>query len=436
MRFRLGLSFLVLAPVAPLTAQQPQPRPTVTLDEAIRLADRVQPAVIQAEGSVRNADAQLRAAYGQFLPSLTASTSAGNSFSEGQSRTDPVTGQIISGSSSSTSVSAGLSASMDLFTGFRRGADVRAAKATGAAADATLVDARFQSKLNTTQEFLNALYAAQLMGVRDAGVRRAEEQLKIAIAKLGSGSATRSDSLRSLVTLGTARLQLVNAQASLAQAEANLGRLIGVDRRVQAVDDSSFYRVVTAVDTTTLKAEAESQSPRVQSSEANRMAAEATLAASRSSYWPTVSLGANYNYNGSNRNDYDLFQNRSVNLQVSWPIFNRFTRERNVTVQQSNLFVAEANAEDSRRQIQASLTTQMALLDAARVRIEITQISVRAAEEDLRVQQERYRLGAATIVELLTSQETLAQAEVDAVNARFDYLRAKAQIEALIGRPL
>jgi outer membrane protein TolC len=36
----------------------------------------------------------------------------------------------------------------------------------------------------------------------------------------------------------------------------------------------------------------------------------------------------------------------------------------------------------------------------------------------------------------LTSQETLAQAEVDAVNARFDYLRAKAQIEALIGRPL
>ena len=63
-------------------------------------------------------------------------------------------------------------------------------------------------------------------------------------------------------------------------------------------------------------------------------------------------------------------------------------------------------------------------------------MSIRAAEEDLRVQQERYRLGASTIVDLLTSQEALDQAEVDAVNARFDYLRAKAQIEALIGRPL
>ena len=42
----------------------------------------------------------------------------------------------------------------------------------------------------------------------------------------------------------------------------------------------------------------------------------------------------------------------------------------------------------------------------------------------------------ATIVDVLTSQESLTQAEVDAVNARFDYLRAKAQIQALIGRQL
>ena len=48
------------------------------------------------------------------------------------------------------------------------------------------------------------------------------------------------------------------------------------------------------------------------------------------------------------------------------------------------------------------------------------------------MEQERYRLGVSTIVDLLTSQEALNQAEVDVVNARFDYLRAKAQIEALM----
>ena len=47
------------------------------------------------------------------------------------------------------------------------------------------------------------------------------------------------------------------------------------------------------------------------------------------------------------------------------------------------------------------------------------------------MQQERYRVGASTIVDILTSQEALDQAEVDAVNARFSYLRAKAQNEAV-----
>jgi outer membrane protein len=84
----------------------------------------------------------------------------------------------------------------------------------------------------------------------------------------------------------------------------------------------------------------------------------------------------------------------------------------------------------------ADLTSGIAALESARLRIGITQTSVLAAREDLRVQQERYRLGAATIVDLLTSQEALSQAEVDEINARFDYIRARTQIGALIGRSL
>ena len=62
--------------------------------------------------------------------------------------------------------------------------------------------------------------------------------LDAAVAKLRAGSATRSDSLRSIVGVGNAQLQLLTAQAQLASAEANLGRLIGVTERVEAVDDS------------------------------------------------------------------------------------------------------------------------------------------------------------------------------------------------------
>ena len=408
----------------------------VTLAEAIRRSERVQPDVIRAAADVRTAGARRRSAWGAYLPTLSASSSASDFFSEGASRIDPVTGLLTTGNSSNRSLSTSVSASLDLFTGFRRGAEMRAARANEDAAGASLVDARFQQALTTTGQFLDALAAAQLLRVRETSVRRAEEQLKTSIAKLRAGSATRSDSLRSLVTLGNTRLDQLTTQTDLAAAEANLARLIGETGRIRAVDDSAFYQVLPALDTQALRVEAESKSPRVQSAVANASAAGANVRASRSSYWPSLTLSANTGWNGSRVNDYDLLNQRQVSLALRWNIFDRFDRELTIVQREADLDVAQASAADARRAVQADLELRLAELDAARARIEITRTSVVAATEDLRVQQERYRLGASTIVDVLTSQEALNQAEVDVVNARFDYLRAKAELEALIGRNL
>ena len=423
---------LAVAAAPPLIAQQRE----VSLTDAIRLAERVQPDVIQAQNDVRTAGAQWRNAWGAFLPSLTATSSGSDFYSEGAARIDPVTGLVTSGNSTNRSFSTSLSASLDLFTGFRRGAEMRAARATQTQADASLVDARFQQALTTTNQFLDALAGAQLVGVREASVRRAEEQLKVSVAKLHAGSATRSDSLRSLVTLGTARLNLIQSQIDLASAEANLARLIGETGRVRAADDSAFYRVVPALDTQAIRADAEAKSPRVQSAVAGAGVAQANLRASRSAYWPSLTLGANTGWNGNRANDYTLLNQRQLSLALSWRLFDRFDRELTIAQRQASAEVADAKAADERRAVEADLTARLAELEAAQSKIEITQTSVAAATEDLRVQQERYRLGASTIVDVLTSQEALNQAEVDVVNARFDYLRAKAQLEALIGRTL
>jgi outer membrane protein len=409
---------------------------TVTLAEAIRLAEQTQPAVVQARAGVTTAAAQRRNAWGAFLPSVTAGSSASEFFSEGANRIDPLTGLLTSGNSSNRSLTTSLSASVDLFTGFRRGAELQAARAGEDEAGATLVDARFQQALTTTNQFFDALAAAQLVGVREASVRRAEEQLKVSIAKLQAGSATRSDSLRSLVTLGNTRLDLIQSRTDLAAAEAGLARLVGEVGRVQAADDSSFHRMVAAVDTQALRSEAEARSPRIQSAVASARAASADIRAARSAYWPSLTLGANTGWNASRANDYTFFNQRQVSLQLSWNLFNRFDRELAITQREASYEFAQATAEDERRAVQAELTQRVAELDAARSKIEITQTSVVAATEDLRVQQERYRLGASTIVDVLTSQEALDQAEVNVVTARFDYLRARAQIEALIGRTL
>lgn len=409
---------------------------SITLADAIRLSERVQPGVVRAAGTVTTAAAQRRSAMGSYLPSVTASSSASDFYSEGPSRVDPVTGQVISGSTTNRSVSTSLSASMDLFTGFRRGAESRAAKAGQTAAEASLVDARFQQALATTNQFFNALAAAQLVKVRQASVRRAEEQLKVSVNKLLAGSATRSDTLRSRVTLGSANLDLIQAGTALASAEAELARLVGEPGRLQAADDSAFYQVVAPLDTVAIRTEAEATSPLVRSTVAEADAARAGLSAAKSAYWPSLTLGGNTSWNATGANDYELLNQRQLTLGLRWNLFDRFDRELSITQQSADLDVADASAADARREVASQLTAALAQLDAARTQIDITQTSVVAATEDLRVQQERYRLGASTIVDVLSSQEALNQAEVDVVVARFTYLRAKAQIEALIGRTL
>ena len=422
---------VLLGLAAPLAGQARQ----VTLEEAIARSAVVQPGVVQAEGQVRNAGARIRSAKGAYLPNLTANASGSDFFSE-NSRIDPSTGQIILSGSTSRSVSSSISSNIELFDGFRRSGELNAARANDEAALANLVDAKFQQALVTTGTFFDALSARQLVRVREQSVTRAEEQLKTSVAKLRAGSATRSDSLRSLVGVGNAQLQLLTAQAQLAAAEANLGRLIGETDRVEAVDDSAYYRILPPLDTASIRSEALSNSPQVQASEASARAAEAAVRTSKAGYWPSLTLSGSTSLNGTRTNDFQMLNQRQLSLGFNWQLFNRFTREQNIVSAVSAAEAARATADEGRRAVLADLTARLAELDAARLRILITQRSVEASQEDLRVQQERYRLGVSTILDVLLTTEQLNQAEVDAVNARFDYLRAKAGIEALIGRAL
>ena len=432
-RLTLVLASCVLRlAVVPVSAQQR----AVTLAEALVLADRNAPDVVQARGNVRSAGAGVRAAWGSFLPTVSSSASYGSSFSDGPSRTDPITGEIISGSSSSRSLSLGGQAQIDLFTGFSRGANLTSNRALRTDAEAALVFQQAQTALTTTNLFLLALQDADLVRVRNDAIRRAQEKLAIANAKLVTRATTIADSLQAVVDLTRSRLQLLTDQRNLADAEANLARQVGADGRVAAVSDSSLFRVATISDTAALMSEAQERSPSVVSAQAKVRAARANVAIIRATYLPRVSLSAGTTFSGSDRSDFQLFNGRSANLQLSWPLFNGFGRERDLVTRQVALDAAVSREADARRQAGSALTSQLAALSAAEQRAVLTAQNLETARASARVQTERYRLGSIGIVELNAAQDALSNAETDAVSARYDYLRAKAQIEAILGRTL
>jgi outer membrane protein len=59
-----------------------------------------------------------------------------------------------------------------------------------------------------------------------------------------------------------------------------------------------------------------------------------------------------------------------------------------------------------------------------------------AARDQLRLAQDRYRLGAGTALEVSDAQTAVQRAEGDYVNAVYDYHKAMTALEAAVGRSL
>jgi outer membrane protein len=406
----------------------------ITLQEAVSLAQRNSPAAIQARGQFRATSSAVRSAYAAFLPSL--STSLNQNKQSGQ-RFDALRNQVVT-VQNPWSYSAGVSAGLELFNGGRRFADIRARKADVDAAEANEVAQRYNIALQVKREYANILAARESEAAARAQLEQAEAQLRAAVARVQAGAATMSDSLRSLIQVGNARLALLTAQNNVRVASAALTRLVATPFVVTANPADTLDLTITRVDSAALDSLA-LRGPAIEQAELQLRAANAAERSAKSTYMPTIRM--NYSYNGNGTDPYgfgngQFLYGNSLGFSLNFPIFNNFSREDQVVRARVSQANAEAQLRDSRLAARQNIIQQLGALRTAEERIRIQQASVLAAQEDLRVQQQRYSLGASTLLDLLTSQSQLNQARAALIQARQDYRIARAQIEAIIGRDL
>lgn len=428
-----GRKWMLLLPVA-LGISIPSSgaaQDAVTLEEAVRRALVRSPAMAQQDQAVGVAATGQRQAWGAFLPSLSLSSSGSL---RSQDRFDPTTDRVVQGSSDS--YSAGLSASYEVFSGGRRFADLDAARADLDAAEADRENQRFQVALQTETLFFEALRQEDLLGVQESRVEQAERNLEMVRRRTELGRATVSDSLRARLDLVNARQALLQAETATRAARFSLGRQIGEGRPVEPVrPDDVDLAPVTLSDEEVL-ALAEEASPTVVAARAGTSAASAQLSAARTAYLPSVSLSSGYNWANQAASFAHGTTSWSLSLRASYPIFNGFQRESSVDRAQFSSRLAELREADARLGAREDADAALQQLRTARRAIEIAEEAVAVAREDLRVVRERYEVGVATILDMLISQAAADEAAADAVTARYDYLLARAQLEAVLGREL
>jgi len=299
-----------------------------------------------------------------------------------------------------------------------------------------MISQQYATMLTAKAGYFEVLRAREL--VRVAGESIAQTGLGLAYARdrEAAGTATRSDVLRAQLALATARRQWLAAGDTLGMTGAALGRLVGADGPVDAEPPATLDPTPLAFGDSALLALAPTTAPAVVSAAAQASASAANVRASKAEYLPTIALGAGYNWANASQVPGALRAGWIVTVSTSFPLFNGFVREATITQAEAAADFAMAASADAKRLARAEAQRLIGSLHVAEHDIALAGESVRLATEDLRVILARYRAGIATILDVLTSQTALVQAERDLVSARFNYQIPRASLEALLGRGL
>lgn len=414
--------------VGAMQAATPDSLPLITLDDALRRGTQLDPGYVAALGQVRDAAWQRRAAIATFiLPAVTVQTSA-TWFSSAAFNIG--TGQL-----SSKIVTAQAVASYDVVRGGQKIFDLQRRRAEFESARASELEARYRTALLIEADFYDVLAEQELTRVGEERVRRADEQLGVARARVLTGAAVQTDSLQLLLELNRARVDLLRERSRLRVARLQLGRRIGVAGPIGAVPLDPVPPPSLPVSEGDAIAEALREGPAALAARADQRAAEAGVRSAWGLYLPSLTLNGQVS-----AFDERFFPNAttrsSLGITVALPLWTNGQRELTLSRARSTRDVARAARADAELALRRDVVEAYETYVTARASFDLASEQVAVARENLRVQDERYRAGATTIIDLVTAQVSLTEAEAGLVQARYTTRLAFAGMEALLGRRL
>ncbi len=316
--------------------------------------------------------------------------------------------------------------------------DMASAGAAKARANLNVIESEQDLILSVKSAYYLYLAAFERVQVDEEAVKRSQEQLKLIESKYDLGSASKSDVLKQKVQFGNDRLALLEAQNAVTNTRADLAFTVGLDPNSE-VDFSTEY-IVREYDGTLEEAMSFGlqYKPSLLAAGKDVDAWRHAKRSRWSEYLPTGTFFLSYSISDGTQGDTTTFDfssnSRTYGISLNWNIFDGFFRERNIAASKANLNAARAFEADERNRMASLIKSSYLEIERLKEQKMVSRDNVEAAQEDLKITQEKYNLGAATILDLLDAQVSLRQAQVSLIRADFDLNLAVARLENAMGK--
>jgi outer membrane protein len=386
-----------------------------------------------------------------LLPSLDAS----GGFSRSQNWRNTQGGTVVVGGipityppgntfSASNNWSAGISSRVTLFNGFANTSNINRARASESASRLNLSRTEQSTIYTTHQLYLNVVRSWQLLKVSEENLKRSQRQLERITESNKVGAVALADVYRQQVQAGTDELSLIQAQSNFEKSKADLVAFLGVDDGIDyTVDMAGIPDKIDTAEFAPMNARYADYEELVKTGLQNRPdylasqesynGADASVTIARAGHLPTVSASGSYGYNAEEFSG--LSDNRGLNLSlnVSLPLFSGFSTQNQVEQAQVSRRNADENLRQAKRQLAVDIRKALLDLESSEKQVMVTQTSVQSAEMDRKIAEEKYNLGAGTLLDLLIANANYTNALSNKVNAVIGYLLSKKQVEFALG---
>ncbi len=433
MVFRMGKHLIFLALLflteASISAE------TLNLDQCIELALKNRANIIIVRGRAKVAGADKMRAFGQFLPNVDANYTRPKG--KEYDISPPLSGGIDTQDKGPNKILS-VSASMDVVN-FSNWFNFFGASASSSAAYLSAINSEQELIFGVKSAYYDYLRAVQNEATNQQAVERSKEQLKLVESRYELGSAAYSDVLGQRVQYGNDRLEHLRAQNNVTTTKAVLSYTIGTDPNYnvefETVADAREY-AGSVEEAINFGLEHE---PGLLAAQKELSASKHGLNSALADYIPRLSIFGEYtNFIGNVA--FPTVQQfsskeKTFGFRISYTIFDGFGRQRNVTQAKVSRNNAMAEHSDARNLVMQQIKTAYLDIHNQKEAVSVAGESVAAAEENMKIVQERYNLGAATILDLLTAQEGLKRAQVSLINSKFDLNLAIARLENAMGKP-
>ena len=433
--------------------------PTLTLEDCLGVALESSPTLAISEEQRHIAAQDVTDAWGAFLPSISLSRDWGKSertdFDVDQYMTVPgwsydsagdstaVIGQMLSGDTADETVRAssgtwGGRATLNVFSGFSKFSSLSSSKHSRDAADATTRYTRELVVQDVITAYFNLLRYEKLLEVAIETRDQATRELERTETYFRLGSTAKSDVLQQRVRLENTKLDVVVADNNVKKAFANLA--YAMNRPLAEpfrVDASALATDFAVEDLAGLYQEALASRQDLVSNEHKLEARRNDVTTASSGLYPSLNVYANYSYS-NNESPYRFGSQKSEAISfgysVSWNVFDRLQTWTGRSRARANARIAEYELEQARMNVQVEIRQLHTSLIEARERSNVSKETIEQSKEELRLAQERFRVGAGTTLDVITAQVNLASARAEEVQAICDFLIAEAQIRRATGR--